>query len=265
MLALVLSLCLCFGTWLTLKGGWFGRNGLQFAGFDRKSLGLGVLAVLLAGFFWGWLYGMALIVAVIIQEFGHVAAFRVCGHNDARFRLIPLLGGVAISNSLPATHARSLFITLMGPAICLGPMVLSFAIAVLIFQTATAPLTFGIGSFFYSLGLVLGALNFFNLLPLWPLDGGRITQSLVYHFAPRLTHHASIAMAVLAGGLCIATRSYLMLFFVMMSWQGLVQSENLLQIQRKMPRRTAWLALACYLATLTTFFFGGRALLAGFI
>ena len=112
--------------------------------------------------------------------------------------------------------------------------------------------------------MVLGALNFFNLLPLWPLDGGHITQRLVYSFAPALTRQASIAMSVLAVALCVATRSYLLLFFVLSGWQGLLNSERLLGVQRKMPKRTAWLALACYLFTTAAFFLGGQTLVAGF-
>lgn len=264
MLEIVLSLCLMSGTWLTLKGGWTDPRGFRIAGFDINALGLGGLAVIAAWYFWGPLYGMALIVAVIIHEFGHVAAFRVCGHTDARFRLVPLMGGVAISNTVPSSGDKSFFITLLGPAICLGPMVLCYAISSEIFVTATNPIAFKVANFLYVLGMVLGSLNFFNLLPLWPLDGGKLTQRLVYTFAPSFTHNASIAMAVFAAALCLITRQYFLLFFVMTSWQGLVQSETLLGMQTKMPRRTAWIALLSYLATAAAFFMGGQTMLAGF-
>jgi Zn-dependent protease len=263
-LELVLSLCLLAVTWLILRGGWTAPRGLHFAGFDRNGMILGVLAVAAAWYFWGLIFGIALIVAVVIHEFGHVAAFRVCGHSDARFRLIPLMGGVAISNTNPASIDRAVFITLMGPAICLAPMALCYALAQLLYVNATTELWFLVANFLHVLALVLGSLNFFNLLPLWPLDGGRITQRLVHHFAPQLTHQASIAMTVLAAALCLATRSYFLLFFVMMSWQGLVQSEALLGRQRRMPNRTAWIVLGAYVTTTAAFYLGGQALLAGF-
>jgi Zn-dependent protease len=263
-LELVLSLCLLVVTGLILRGGWSAPRGLKLASLDRTGLLLGVLAIAAAWFFWGLIFGIALVVAVVIHEFGHVAAFRVCGHADARFRLIPLMGGVAISNSIPASADKSLFISLMGPAICLAPMALCYALAQLLYVSATTELWFLVANFLHVLALVLGALNFFNLLPLWPLDGGKITQRLVHHFAPGFTRQTSIAMAVLAAALCLATRSYFLLFFVMMSWQGLVQSETLLGIQRRMPNRTAWIALAAYVTTTAAFFLGGQALLAGF-
>jgi Zn-dependent protease len=262
---ILLSSGLAALTWAILRGGWTSPQGLHLAGFDRNGLLLGVLAIAAACYFWGVLYGLALILAVVIHEFGHVAAFRVCGHADARFRLIPLMGGVAISNTIPSSSDKAFFITLMGPAICLAPMLLCYTVATEIFVTATTQLAFDVGNFFYILAMVLGALNFFNLLPLWPLDGGKLTQRLVYTFAPKATHHASIAMTVLAAALCLLTRSWFLLFFVMMGWQGLVQSEQLLRVQRPLPRRTAWLALAAYLTTMAAFFLGGRTMLMGFL
>jgi Zn-dependent protease len=264
MLYLVAALALCAITWKILQGGWRGPRGFQVAGFDINAAGLGVLAVAAAMYFWGVSYGLALIVAVVIHEFGHVAAFRVCGHSDARFRLIPLMGGVAISNSVPASADKAFFITLMGPAINLGPMVLCFALTEVIFATEfSSELPYIIGNYIYVQGMVFAALNFFNLLPLWPLDGGKLTQRLVYTFVPDMTRQVSIAMTVLAVALCLLTRSWFLLFFVMMGWQGLIQSELLLQVQRPLGTRRGLLALAAYLTTAGAFFLGGHPLLMG--
>ena len=266
MLYLVAALALCAATWKILQWGWRGQRGFQVAGFDVSALGLGVLAVGAAMYFWGVAYGLALIVAVVVHEFGHVAAFRICGHVDARFRLIPLMGGVAISNSVPASADKAFFITLMGPAINLGPMALCFALSEVIFAAEfTSELPYIIGSYIYVQGMVFAALNFFNLLPLWPLDGGKLTQRLVYTFAPDLTRQVSIAMTVLAVALCLLTQSWFLLFFVAMGWQGLLQSETLLRVQRPLGTRRGLLALAAYLATTAAFFVGGHPLLLGFL
>lgn len=262
MLSLAAALVICSVTWKVLQGGWRGARGLQIAGFDPSALGLGAIAIVAAMYFWGVLFGIALIIAVVIHEFGHVAAFRVCGHADARFRLIPLLGGVAISNTVPRQADRAFFITLMGPAINLGPMLLCFALSDLAIA-GNSEITFAIGRYFYIQGLVLAALNFFNLLPLWPLDGGRLTQRLVYTFAPALIRPASIAMKALAAGFCVLTQSWFLLFFVVISWPGLLQSEQLLAAQRPLPRPRAYLAMAAYLTTLAAFFAGGQTLFLG--
>ena len=263
MLELAAALGLMLGTWAILRGGFHGPRGFQVAGFDINSAGLGVLAVGAAMWFFGVLYGVALMVAVVIHEFGHVAAFRICGHADARFRLIPLFGGVAISNQQPASVDKAFFITLMGPAIGLAPMALCFALSDLVVLRDT-DFAYQVANYLYIQAMVFGSLNFFNLLPLWPLDGGKITQRLVYTFFPGATRITSIAMSVVAVALCVMTRQYLLLLFVLMGWQGLMQSERLLEAQRPMPMRTALLALAAYLATAAAFFAGGANLLSWF-
>lgn len=266
MLSLLAALGLCLATWKILQGGWRGQSGLQVAGLEASSGVLAVLALAAAMYFWGVLYGIALIVAVLVHEFGHVAAYRVCGHADARFRLIPLMGGVAISNSAPARADEEFFITLMGPAINLAPMALCLAAAEVIFTARfTTELPYQLGSYLFVQGMVLAALNFFNLLPLWPLDGGRMTQRLIYTFAPSLTRQVSIAMMLLAVGLCLLTQSLFLLFFVLMSWPSLMQAESRLATLSPLPPKRALLALAAYLATAAAFFAGGHPLFLGLI
>ena len=260
MIELLATLCLMAVALYTLRGGLIGPGrGLRVVGFDTSSIGLGVLAVGAAVWFFGWQFGAALIITVVVHEFGHVVAFRVCGHSDARFRLIPLLGGVAISNKLPVSHEDDLFISLMGPAICLAPMVLCFALSELVVEQF-----WGVANFLYILGLVMGSLNFFNLLPLWPLDGGKIVQTLTYTYAPKATRIVSISMSATAAALCVLTGSFILLIFVLMSWPGLMQSEQLLRMKRPMTKTRALWATAAYLATLLAFGVGGSALLAGF-
>ena len=259
------ALAFVWPTWYSLRGGWQGERGFQIAGFDTNALGLGLLAIAAAVYFWGMEYGIALIVAVAIHEFGHVAAFRVCGHADARFRLIPMMGGVAISNQVPASADKAFFITLMGPAINLGPMVFCFAVSESVFAAEFASeIPYQIASYLYVQGMVIAALNFFNLLPLWPFDGGKLTQSLTFSFAPDLTRSVSLAMMGFAVLLCLATQSLFLLFFVLFSWPSLMQSENLLHLQRPLSRKRALLSLAAYIATAAAFFAGGHPLMKGF-
>lgn len=86
-------------------------------GLDPQGLGISALAVIAAVIFFGPVFGICIILVIVIHEFGHVAAFRVAGHHDASFRLVPLMGGYAISNRAVDTQEEDVFITLMGPAI----------------------------------------------------------------------------------------------------------------------------------------------------
>jgi Zn-dependent protease len=262
MIALLAALGLTFGTWAILRGGFVlaGQRGLQFTGFDPNAIGLGALALIVAIYYFGWQYGLALILAVVVHEYGHVVAYRVCGHDDARFRLIPIMGGVAISNRLPASQESAFFIALMGPAICLAPMCLCFALSDMLL-----PVSYAAAEFLGIFGLILGFFNFFNLLPFWPLDGGRIVQILAQTFLPDATRQVSIAMTVIGAALAFLTHSYIILFFILISWGGLVQSEKVLQIQRPMTVRRALLALAAYGFTAGAFYTGGARVLGSMI
>ena len=262
MIAVVAALGLCLITWRALRGGFAvpGARGFQVVGFDPNAVGLGTLAIAAAVYFYGWAFGISIILAVALHEFGHVVAYRVCGHSDARFRLIPILGGVAISNRLPASQDRAFFIAIMGPAICLAPMCLAFALSEVIYPSA--PL---VSQYLYAFGMVLGSFNFFNLLPFWPLDGGRIVQILAQTYIPWATRQVSIAMTVLGAGLAFISHSYLILFFILLSWGGLMQSEQILGLQRPMSRFNGLFALAAYGFTGAAFLLGGAMLLQGFL
>ncbi len=92
-------------TLYALRGDYISRSsGISIAAFDANALRMGIAAVVGAGYFYGPLYGAAVIVAFMIHEMGRVLAFRVCGNSDAWFRLIPMFGDVAISNQRPASH-----------------------------------------------------------------------------------------------------------------------------------------------------------------
>lgn len=262
MIALLVALCLTLGTWAILRGGFAvaGGRGLKIIGYDPNAIGLGALAILVAVYYYGWQYGLALVLSVVIHEYGHVAAYRVCGHDDARFRLIPIMGGAAISARIPADQQNAFFIAVMGPAICLAPMGLAFALSDLLYATF-----YPAAEFLGILGLILGFFNFFNLLPFWPLDGGRIVQLLAQTFLPGATRQVSIAMIVIGAALAFLTRSYIILFFILLSWGGLMQSEKLLEVQRPMSKPRALLALAAYAFTAAAFYLGGARVLGGLL
>jgi Zn-dependent protease len=260
MIFLLAALALCGATLYALRGGLVGQGQfLTIAGFDTQSLGLGILAVIAAAFYFGPLYGAAIILTVMIHEFGHVAAYRVCGHADARFRLIPLLGGVAISNQVPASQEKNFFIALLGPGICIAPMVLAFVASDHLMYVAPE-----FAQFLYVFALVMGGLNFFNLLPFWPLDGGRCLAFLCNSFAPGLVPFLTFAMSGLAIAIAVMTQSWILVMFLLFNVQSLQSSIRLTQVQRAMHPSRAVLATGAYLFTMASFGAVGWPLISGF-
>lgn len=212
---ILLTIVVCALTWAVLRGGW--RQGkrkldLRPAG---NAIGLGVLAVLAAVYFWGPMAGLALIVSVMVHEFGHVAAFRVAGHPDATFRLIPMFGGVAISAKAPKSDLHQLYISIMGPGICLALMFVSYALYESLYDVSIL-----VGSFFWYVAIITGMLNFGNLLPLYPLDGGQIVRILTQTYSPKLAYYLTISMCVLLLGFSVYNRMLFISVFAVLALQN---------------------------------------------
>ena len=256
---LVLSFCvlLCFMLYLTLRGGLVSDRGLTIVGMDVEGVGLGLLAVLAATWYFGPLYGLAIVLSTMIHEFGHVAAFRIAGHDDARFRLIPLMGGVAISDTEPKSQIDDFFITIMGPGICIVPMILA-----LVLSNLLDPAFPMIAEFFWIFAVVTGALNFFNLLPFWPLDGGRCVRILTQTFSPRAANDVTLAMSAFLAAAAVATQSLLLFGFALVSVQSLFRLVEIEDDRPQMTTMQGMLGTCAYLATSGAHFLVGLALLA---
>jgi Zn-dependent protease len=254
------SLAIMAVTFVTLRGGWRSPNGWQIAGMDAAGLGMGALAVGAAVFFFGPLYGLAFVLSIAVHEFGHVAAYRVCGHSDATFRLIPLMGGVAISRQLPASQEHQAFISIMGPAICIGPMLLGFSLGRMFYDAAPM-----FADFCLIFGMVTGALNFFNLLPFWPLDGGRILHVVAASLWPPAALVVATMMSAALIVAAIAMKSMILVFFALLGAQSLLSGRQVTDAQRRMGRARALLVLAAYVATLGAFGLGGATFLTSWL
>lgn len=127
--------------------------------------------VVLALIFEPWILPI-LIPAIMIHEYGHVLAYRLAGHRAPIFRLAPF-GGVAMSHDRSLSEAENAFVALMGPGISLAPLVIAVAL-----QDALAGVVPTAAAWAYQVAALIGLLNLFNLLPIFPLDGGRVLTAL---------------------------------------------------------------------------------------
>jgi Zn-dependent protease len=119
---------------------------------------------------------------VVLHEFGHSFTAMHYGIGVRRILLMPI-GGMAEFESIPREPSRELLITLAGPAV-------NFVIAGLLWllvDYSTGPdfpatLT-GISQLLLHANLVMGC---FNLLPAFPMDGGRILRAALASRFPYL-------------------------------------------------------------------------------
>lgn len=108
---------------------------------------------------------------VLIHEFGHVAAAKSFGWQIREVTLLPF-GGVAEmedSSSVPAHE--EIIVALAGPLQNALMISLAFLMKLWGVQTDT-----GWWDYFMTANLMIGL---FNLLPIFPLDGGKLLQSIL--------------------------------------------------------------------------------------
>lgn len=149
---------------------------------DRWVPGLGPWSWVVAGCF-----ALLLYASVLIHELGHAMAARAYGLRVHRIAL-QMLGGVTEYDRPPGAPGRQFVIAGMGPllSIVLGAMGLALA------QVLTP------GTVLHLLAVQLGAANLlvglFNLLPGLPLDGGKLTHSVIW----KVTGKPGVATTVTA-------------------------------------------------------------------
>ena len=169
---------------------------LQFADSGVPVLGL-IVAVLLFG-------------SVLLHEFGHVFAAKSTGLPCDRISL-GMLGGLAHLGGEPRTIRDDLYITLAGPAVTLALWLVGKHGAEFIFERSIAQgeypegMTLEAIQYLGLLGMMNGYLLLFNLLPAYPLDGGRVLASLLETRQPRgrAMYYTSIVARVAAAGLVV--------------------------------------------------------------
>jgi Zn-dependent protease len=148
------------------------------------------------GLVWSVTTLVAFFGCVVLHEFGHSFTAMHFGIGVRRILLMPI-GGMAEFESIPREPSRELLITLAGPAV-------NFAIAAALWLFVDAadgtdyPATIvGFTQLLLRANLMMGC---FNLLPVFPMDGGRIFRALLAWRMPylRATFWAASVGKVLA-------------------------------------------------------------------
>jgi Zn-dependent protease/predicted RNA-binding Zn-ribbon protein involved in translation (DUF1610 family) len=204
---------------------------------------------------WNILEYVALFAIVLMHEFGHSLACRSVGGTANQIILWPL-GGVAYVDPPPRPGA-----TLW--SIAAGPLV-NLALAPMLIGAFVAAQFIGLEQSMPNLYILLRALCFidimllvFNLLPIYPLDGGQILRALLWFAVGRARSLMITALIgfVGVGGLfllAIVTRQTrlwwtgIMAAFILLNcWQGLLQARMLSRIA-KLPRREGFACPTCH-------------------
>src|SRR3954464_5576779 len=163
-----------------------------------------------SSFSWNVLEYLALFAIVLMHEFGHALACRQVGGQADQIVLWPL-GGVAYVRP-PSRPGATLWSIAAGPLV---NVILLPIIAAVWFAASKAGLKTSspdVYKFITAVGFINFGLLAFNILPIYPLDGGQILQSLlwfVFGRARSLMIASAIGLLGVAGLLTLAFLAYL--------------------------------------------------------
>ena len=200
---------------------------------------------------WNLLEYLSLFMIVLLHEFGHAMACRQVGGTANRIVLWPL-GGVAYINP-PQRPGATLWSTAAGPLVNVALLPVLVALAALsgwLGWVHTLPNAY---HFLRAVMWIDFSLLVFNMLPIYPLDGGQIFQSLLWFAMGRGRSLLTTAILGLVGalgfvGLALDSRSIwlgiISGFMLMNCWSGLRQARDLLHIA-KVPRREGFSCPSC--------------------
>jgi Zn-dependent protease len=229
-------------------------SGLKW-GKLATSGGSMLLSLVVYATIWGWRYAAGFIALLFAHEMGHYVAARQRGLNVGALAFIPFVGAWIALEDQPVNVETEAYVAIAGPVV--GTIA---ALAVYLWaRSEDSGLLLAIA---YS-GLFL---NLFNLLPISPLDGGRVTAVL----SPRIWF---LGVPILLALMLYRPSPMLVIVVIlavpqlMKAWRYDPQApENLayygVPLQTKFEYGAAYLALAALLAVMT---YDVHEMLSGFM
>ncbi len=177
--------------------------------FSSMAAGRGAVAAIVAV-----LFVLAIFGCVVLHEYGHALTARRFGIGTRDITLLPI-GGVASLQRMPRNPWQELAIAVAGPAV---NVVIATALFIGLPIVATASLlpVAAIG-FLSTLAWVNVALVVFNMIPAFPMDGGRVLRAslalaLPYKNATRVAVGAGRFVAIGLGLIGLMTGNLMLVF-----------------------------------------------------
>lgn len=158
----------------------------------------------LAGVVQGITLILLLFLCVLLHEYGHALTARRFGIGTQHITLLPI-GGVALLQGMPRDPRQEIVVALAGPAVNIAIAAVLWLLLLVLGSGSRFSLDIVRSSLLQTLLFANLALALFNLLPAFPMDGGRVLRALLALRLDRVraTQVAAIVGRILAVGLAI--------------------------------------------------------------
>jgi Zn-dependent protease/predicted transcriptional regulator len=143
--------------------------------FSNLRMGLNAEQII-----WSVVFILALFICVTLHELGHALAAKRYQIKTKDITLLPI-GGVARLEKMPDKPMQELVVALAGPAVNFVIMI----ILIIFLRLTKLPTDFSVittvsaDNFLLSLAIINLWLAVFNLIPAFPMDGGRVLRALL--------------------------------------------------------------------------------------
>ena len=200
---------------------------------------------------WGVLEYLALFLIVLMHEFGHSLARRSVGGQSDQIVLWPL-GGVAYVNPPPRPGA-TLWSIAAGPLVNVVLLPVLFALWYLDHLQGWRTASQDLHAFIRAVLIIDVSLLVFNLLPIYPLDGGQILRSLLWYPLGKARSLMAATLIGFVGGVALIGVAMwetslwlgiLAVFLLSNCWRSF-QVARVLRRMEQLPRRPEFACPVC--------------------
>lgn len=146
---------------------------------------------------WALLFILSLFLCVTLHELGHALAAMRYGIHTKSITLYPI-GGVAMLERMPEKPHQELVVALAGPlvnVVIAAVLITGLALSPEVYRLDELAIAINSHNFLLNLAFVNVFLALFNLLPAFPMDGGRVLRAVLSALIPRV-QATRIAMIV---------------------------------------------------------------------